>query len=115
DAVLLYFELEELNQSLSVDKLSQALLSPLDEPDLARSQLALALCALAAQEPMELMWGDWGRETNIILSLGHGRSELFRNVPFPRTQALEPNRRLHLLYLKKKSESVQPFLTAKER
>jgi hypothetical protein len=108
--VLAYFELAEEDTTLSVENLTSSLLTPLEEKDRARSHLALALCSIAGQQPTELMWGDWnGRETNIILSLGHGRSELFRSVPFPRTEPLDEGRRLHLLFLKKSTSGKLPL------
>ena len=116
--VLVYFEVPRTDDSLSVDNLTRALLNPLEERHSARSHLSMALCALAGSQPIELMWGDWdGASTDIILSLGHGRSELFRAVPFPRTEPLAPDRRLHLLYLTKNTEgqSVVHSLTSPEK
>ena len=116
--VLVYFEVPQTDDSLSVDNLTRALLNPLEEQHGGRSHLSMALCALAGSQPIELMWGDWdGESTDIILSLGHGRSEFFRSVPFPRTEPLEPDRRLHLLYLKKTTEgqSVVTSLTSAEK
>jgi hypothetical protein len=114
-AVILFFEVDGHNHDLAVDRLTDALLSPLDESHRGRSHLSLALCAMAAEKPVELMWGEWGPEDSLILSLGHGRSELFRNPPFPRTEPLPSNRRFHLLYMKKPSTSVSPSQTAVER
>lgn len=115
--VLVYFEIDQDDRTLSVDNLTNSLLTPLEEKNPARSYLALALCSVAGMEPVELMWGDWdGESTALILSLGHGRSELFRSVPFPRTEPLESGKRFHLLYLKKRSSQKLPLsLTAPEQ
>jgi hypothetical protein len=113
-AVLFFFEVDNTNDALAVDRLTDALLSPLEESHRGRSHLSLALCALAAEEPVELMWGEWGPKESLILSLGHGRSELFRNPPFPRIEPLRSDRRLHLLYLKKPSAGVPVNLTTAE-
>jgi len=114
--VLVYFELAHDDLSLSIENITNALLNPLEESNRARSCLALALCSIAGQEPTELMWGDWDAgDSNIILSLGHGRSELFRSVPFPRTEPLDDDKRLHLLFLKKSTTSKLPLsLTSRE-
>lgn len=113
-AVLFYFEVSASNHDLAIEKLTEALFSPLEESHRGRSHLSLALCAIAAEQPVELMWGEWGPESSQILSLGHGRSELFRNPPFPRTEPLAADRRFHLLYFKKPSSSVSLSLTAGE-
>lgn len=102
--VMLFFEVPSSDDTLAIDRLTEALLSPLEEKNRSRSHLAFALCALAAQQPKELMWGEWGPDASLILSLGHGRSELFRNPPFPRTTSLPGNRRFHLLYFKKQQK-----------
>jgi hypothetical protein len=114
-AVLFFFEIEAENEDLSVDRLTDALTSPLEESHRGRAHLSVALCTLAAEQPVELMWGEWGPTGSLILSLGHGRSELFRNPPFPRTEPLEPDRRFHLLYLKKTSGGVPVSLTSAEK
>lgn len=115
-SVLIYFEASGENHSLSVESLTQALLNPLEESNRARGHLALALCAMAGQSPQELMWGDWDDEgTSLLLSLGRNRSELFRDVPFPRTTGLPKGQRFHLLYMVKDSSSRLPLnLTAAE-
>ena len=113
-AVLYYFEVPEDNHQLAIEKLTESLFSPLEDSHRGRSHLSLALCAIAAERPVELMWGEWGPESSQILSLGHGRSELFRNPPFPRTEPLAPDRRFHLLYFKKPSSGVPLSLTSAE-
>lgn len=113
-AVLFFFEVPQSNGELTIEHLADALFSPLQELHQGRAHLALALSAMAATEPVELMWGEWGTESSQILSLGRGRSELFRDPPFPRTQTLAPDRRFHLLYLKKQSSGVSLSQTAEE-
>lgn len=113
-AVLYYFEVPASNHDLAIERLTEALFSPLEESHRGRSHLSLALCAIAAEKPIELMWGEWGPESSQILSLGHGRSELFRNPPFPRTEPLAADRRFHLLYFKKPSSGVTLSLTSAE-
>jgi len=85
-AVLYYFEVPDGTRDLAIEKLTESLFSPLEETHRGRSHLSLALCAIAAEQPVELMWGEWGPDSAQILSLGHGRSELFRNPPFPRSK-----------------------------
>lgn len=114
NTVLLHFEVDESDDTLSVESLTNSLVAPLDETNKARSHLSLALCSIAGLEPVELMWGAWDSEGGLILSLGHGRSELFRGVPFPRTEPLAEGRKLHLLFLKKQSSNLPLSQTAGE-
>lgn len=105
--VLLYFETSSDNSTVCVEAVARALTSPLDESNPARAYLTLAMCAVADQEPSELMWGEWehsGRGT--ILSLGAGRSEIFHDAPFPRTEPLDPSRNFYLFYMQKKFKGI---------
>lgn len=109
-SVLVYFETTLDDRTLSVENLTQALLTPLEESVRARAHLGLALCSVASLSPSELIWGDWGGDgSSLVLNLGRGRSELFRDVPFPRTEPLIIDRRMHLLYIAKERTSRLPL------
>lgn len=101
-AALVYFETSDDDRTVSVEALSRSLAAPLEESNPARSYLALAICAVAGQSPRELMWGEWDDNGGgTILSLAEGRSEVFRDAPFPRTAPLEPGRRFFLFFTSK--------------
>ncbi len=106
-AALVFFETEAGDRTVSVDALSRSLAAPLEESDPARSYLALAICAVAGQNPKELMWGEWDDQgEGTILSLAEGRSEVFRDAPFPRTAPLDSGRRFFLFFLSKASSRL---------
>lgn len=101
-SALVFFETAADDRTVSVDLLSQALASPLEESNPARSYLALALCAVASQEPKELLWGEWDdRGEGTVLSLSERRPEVFHQAPFPRVEPLAPGRRFYLFYTSK--------------
>lgn len=101
--LLLWFETTLEDTSLTIEKVTHSLLAPLEESNLGRGYLALALCAAAGAQPRELMWGEWTAQESSILGLGHHRSELFRDPPFPRTQPLDTARRMHLFFIEKEA------------
>lgn len=114
-SVLVFFETDASDRTVSVDALSKALASPLDEGDPARSYLALAICAVAAQSPTELMWGEWDADGGgTILSLAAHRTEVFRDAPFPRVEPLEQGRRFFLFFMSKPSNGLPIGQTAAE-
>jgi hypothetical protein len=82
-SVLVFFETDIRERTVSVDALSLALAAPLEESEPARAYLALALCSASGQSPTELMWGEWSGDEGTILSLAAGRSEVFSNAPSP--------------------------------
>ncbi len=113
--VLLYFETPEDDSTVSVEAVARALTSPLDESNPARAYLTLAMCAVVGQEPSELMWGEWDSTgQGAILSLGGGRSEIFRDAPFPRTEPLATGRNFYLFYMQKKFKGIPIGQTAAE-
>ena len=57
-AVLYYFEVPASNHDLAIERLTEALFSPLEESHRGRSHLSLALCAIAAEKPIEPLAAD---------------------------------------------------------
>ncbi len=114
-AVLVYFELPTTQDRIGADRLSRALSAPLEAADRALAYLALALCAAANEQPRELMWGEWSsNEGGTILSLGQDRTEVFRQAPYPGTEALREGRTLYVFYLKKSLAELPIGQTARE-
>jgi hypothetical protein len=114
-SVLLFFETDAADRTVSVDALSLALAAPLEESNPARAYLAMAICAVAGQSPTELMWGEWDSDSQgTILSLAAGRSEVFQNAPFPRLEPLAPGRRFFLFFMTKPSIGLPIGQTASE-
>ncbi len=114
-SVLLFFETPAGDRTVSVDALSLALAAPLEESNRARSYLAMAICGVSGQSPSELMWGEWDDEGyGTILSLAEGRSEVYRNAPFPRTEPLAKGRRFFLFFLSKPSNGLPISQTSAE-
>lgn len=113
-SVLVFFETDIRERTVSVDALSLALAAPLEESEPARAYLALALCSASGQSPTELMWGEWSGDEGTILSLAAGRSEVFSNAPFPRLEPLAPGRRFFLFFMRKPSSRLPMGQTAAE-
>ena len=114
-SVLLFFETEASDRTVSVDALSKALAAPLEESEQARAYLAMAICGISGQSPQELMWGEWDDEGyGTILSLAEGRSEVYRDAPFPRTEPLAKGRRFFLFFLAKPSITLPISQTSAE-
>ncbi len=114
-AVLVFFETDSGDRTVSVDALSRALAAPLEEKNQALSYLAMAICGVSGQSPSELMWGEWDDEGDgTILSLAEGRSEVYRNAPFPRTEPLLKGRRFFLFFLSKPSNGLPMSQTSAE-
>ncbi len=114
-SVLLFFETEGSDRTVSVDSLSLALAAPLEESDQARSYLAMAICGISGQSPQELMWGEWDDDGyGTILSLAEGRSEVYRDAPFPRIEPLDKGRRFFLFFLTKVSIGLPISQTSAE-
>lgn len=114
-SVLVFFETDAADRTVSVESLSQALVAPLEETNQARSYLAMAICGISGQNPQELMWGDWDdKGQGTILSLAEGRSEVYKNAPFPRTEPLAKGRRFFLFFLTKPSNGLPMSQTSAE-
>lgn len=113
-SVLVFFETDAADRTVSIDALSLALAAPLEESDPARAYLAMAICAASGQAPSELMWGEWSEGEGTILSLAAGRSEVFREAPFPRLEPLAAGRRFFLFFLRKPSNGLPMSQTAAE-
>lgn len=113
--VMVFFETPLEDRTVSVEAVQNAMLAPLEEQNPARSHLALAICALINQDPAELMWGEWDQGCGTILTLGTGRSELFRNAPFPRQEPLADARRFFLFFFSKQPGGELGSQTKREK